>query len=63
MYFDIIAVFKTLCLLGAIYGLLHKISFYHMPVDKHKCINCGKCVEGCPAEAVRLGFRAKRKEV
>jgi len=38
---------KTLCPLGAIYGLLNKISFYHMSVDEHKCIKCGKCTSVC----------------
>lgn len=38
---------KTLCPLGAIYGILNKISFYHMTVDGHKCINCGKCASVC----------------
>lgn len=38
---------KTLCPLGAIYGLLNKISFYHMSIDEHKCVNCGKCASVC----------------
>ena len=33
---------KILCPLGAIYGLMNKISIYHLEIDKHKCVNCGK---------------------
>ncbi len=39
---------KMLCPLGAIYGLLNKISFYHVHVDKDKCVSCGKCAKSCP---------------
>ncbi|MDE7029843.1 MAG: 4Fe-4S binding protein [Lachnospiraceae bacterium] len=38
---------KTLCPLGAIYGLLNKISIYHLDVDRHSCIKCGKCAHTC----------------
>ena len=38
---------KALCPLGAIYGLLNKISMYHLEVDHHKCVGCGKCVSVC----------------
>lgn len=38
---------KTLCPLGAIYGLLNKISIYHLEVDKKTCIGCGKCARAC----------------
>jgi polyferredoxin len=38
---------KTLCPLGAIYGLLNKISIYHLEVNKHQCIGCGKCSKVC----------------
>ena len=38
---------KILCPLGAIYGLLNKISIYHLDVDRLKCINCGKCKAVC----------------
>ena len=38
---------KTLCPLGAIYGLLNKISIYHLEVDKKSCIQCGKCAHTC----------------
>ncbi len=38
---------KLLCPLGAIYGLLNKVSLYHITIDKSKCINCGKCLKAC----------------
>lgn len=41
---------RTLCPLGAIYGLFNKISIYHLDVDMHKCVNCGKCRQICKME-------------
>lgn len=41
---------KTICPLGAIYGLMNKISIYHLETDQHKCINCGKCKKTCKME-------------
>ena len=38
---------KVLCPLGAIYGLLNKISIYHLEIDPHKCIHCSKCAQIC----------------
>lgn len=38
---------KVLCPLGAIYGLLNKISIYHLEVSADKCTNCGKCAAAC----------------
>lgn len=38
---------KALCPLGAIYGLLNKISVYHLEIDTDKCMNCGKCAKIC----------------
>ncbi len=61
---------KTLCPLGAIYGLMNKISIYHLEIDKHTCVNCGKCKNICKmevdpvkvpnsAECIRCGECAK----
>ena len=41
---------RTLCPLGAIYGLMNKISIYHLEINKHKCVNCGKCKNICKME-------------
>lgn len=38
---------KVMCPLGAIYGLLNKISIYHLEVNKDQCVNCGKCAKVC----------------
>lgn len=38
---------KVLCPLGAIYGLLNKISLYQLKIDKHQCIHCGRCADIC----------------
>ncbi len=41
---------KVMCPLGAIYGILNKISIYHMEVDEAACISCGKCQTVCPMD-------------
>lgn len=41
---------KVLCPLGAIYGLMNKISIYHMEIDTTRCVSCGKCQTKCPME-------------
>lgn len=41
---------RILCPLGAIYGLMNKISLYHLEADEHKCINCGICKKVCKME-------------
>lgn len=38
---------KTLCPLGAIYGLLGKLSPYRLTVDSAKCVRCGACQKAC----------------
>ena len=42
---------KTMCPLGAIYGLLNRFSFYRIEVEKTCCVSCGKCREVCPMDA------------
>lgn len=41
---------KVMCPLGAIYGILNKISVYHMEVDRDVCVSCGKCRRVCPMD-------------
>ena len=41
---------KVMCPLGAIYGLLNKISFYRVHVEKEKCVSCGACHDICPMD-------------
>ena len=38
---------KILCPLGAIYGLLNRISVYRLHVDQDRCVNCGRCGRSC----------------
>lgn len=38
---------KVICPLGAIYGLLNKISIYHLEVNESQCVSCGKCAKVC----------------
>lgn len=41
---------KLMCPLGAIYGLLNKVSFCRLHVDGKKCIQCGQCAKCCPMD-------------
>ena len=41
---------KVMCPLGAIYGLLNKVSIYHMECNKNTCVSCGKCHNICPMD-------------
>ena len=45
---------KVMCPLGAIYGILNKVSFFRMDVDLEKCIHCGKCSSVCPMDVGRI---------
>ena len=37
-------------------------SAYVAHVEKDKCVACGRCVEYCPAGAVRLGQKLCKKD-
>ena len=41
---------KSLCPLGAIYGMLNSISIYRLHVDRDRCVECGLCHRVCPME-------------
>jgi len=41
---------RTVCPLGAIYGLFNKVSLLQPRVDKAKCIGCNACLRDCPVE-------------
>lgn len=41
---------KLACPLGAFYGVLNKISAYHLEVDEDKCVHCGRCARECPMD-------------
>lgn len=38
---------KTLCPLGAIYGVLNRVSLWRLEVDERKCVHCEKCARVC----------------
>ncbi len=42
---------KYLCPLGAIYGLMNKISLTRLSVDHSRCTDCGLCSQVCPMDA------------
>lgn len=41
---------KVMCPLGAIYGLLNKVSFYRVHLDREGCVACGSCASVCPMD-------------
>ena len=61
---------RYLCPLGAIYGMLNRISLVHLRYESEKCVACGKCVSVCAmgvdpktqfdsAECIRCGRCAR----
>ena len=41
---------RFVCPLGAIYGLLNKVSLFRLEVDSGTCTSCKKCSEICPVD-------------
>ncbi len=41
---------RAVCPLGAMLGLLNRVSLYGMAVDDGKCTSCGRCREVCPVD-------------
>ena len=41
---------KVVCPLGAIYGLLNKVSFYRVRIDHEGCVSCRRCSDICPMD-------------
>ena len=61
---------KVMCPLGAVYGLLNKVSLYRVRIDHSACVSCGMCRDICPmdidpaaepdsAECIRCGSCAE----
>jgi polyferredoxin len=40
---------RTLCPLGAFYGLFNRVSLFQLRVDGARCTSCGACARRCPA--------------
>ncbi|NLW50229.1 MAG: 4Fe-4S binding protein [Candidatus Brocadiaceae bacterium] len=38
---------RLFCPLGAVYGLLNRLSFVSLGVDREKCTQCGRCAREC----------------
>ncbi|WP_037368240.1 4Fe-4S binding protein [Selenomonas ruminantium] len=41
---------KMLCPLGAIYGLLNRVSICRLHLDEKSCVSCGACRKVCPMD-------------
>ena len=41
---------RTLCPLGAIFGLFNKFSLFRYGLTYHKCTDCGACAKVCPVD-------------
>ena len=41
---------KYLCPLGALYGLMNRVSLYRMRPAPEKCVQCGACAKSCPMQ-------------
>jgi ferredoxin-type protein NapH len=41
---------RTLCPLGAIFGLFNRVSLLRMAVDEGKCVRCDQCYHDCPVD-------------
>ena len=42
---------KYLCPLGAIYGLMNRVSLVRLRCDSARCTHCGACARACPMQA------------
>ena len=42
---------RYICPLGAMYGMLNRVSLYKLSIDSAKCVGCGACEKACPMAA------------
>ena len=49
----------NICPVGAVLGLLSKISFNKIYIDRNSCVSCGLCEKSCPAGCID----SKKKQV
>lgn len=45
---------NSICPVGAILGLLSKVSFFKIKIDQSNCIQCGKCQLVCKANCINV---------
>lgn len=50
----------NICPVGAILGLLSKVSLNKVYIDKENCVSCGKCAKSCPSGCI--DFKEKNIE-
>jgi len=43
---------SNICPVGAVLGLISKISFLKVDIDKEKCLSCGLCSKNCPTGSI-----------
>ena len=41
---------KYLCPLGALYGLMNRVSLCRLHLDEERCLGCGRCARACPMQ-------------
>lgn len=46
---------RFLCPLGAIYGLFSRFAIIGVKVDAVKCVDCGRCINGCKMDIRHVG--------
>ncbi|MGD9475293.1 MAG: 4Fe-4S binding protein [Eubacteriaceae bacterium] len=55
--------FCTICPLGYLMGLFHKISLFKLKKDCQACTECGACYEACPMGIKSIYTERKKKDV
>ena len=55
----ILALFKKrlfceICPVGAVFGLISKISLFKMHINSQECLSCGTCERNCPSDCIDL---------
>ena len=48
---------NTLCPVGAVLGLLSKISWFKVKLNEARCVSCGKCAKVCKADCIDIKNR------
>lgn len=45
---------NTVCPVGAVLGMVSRISVFHIAIDPDKCIRCRRCVDVCKAQCIEI---------
>jgi ferredoxin-type protein NapH len=54
---------KVMCPIGAMIAVTNKFSLFSINLDKHKCIECGKCNDACPMDGAIMETKETSKGV